>query len=215
MRASFGGFFDVDPPEPGPEPEVPPMPEWLQPPQHELPGRAARDEVPHRDDATVLILGELAAYSSGLRLTMRWVHRRTVESPREWERRMMERHAWFPARFPEPDGMHVGVRLADGTRLLPIDHQQVAHVDGDLAPPTLQVLGGGGGGGHDRYDVNVELWLWTGAPMRDGFDLVLSWPEHGVAELGHHVPSADLAALPAARPLWDDGPPGRGAVSVP
>ncbi|WP_401000259.1 hypothetical protein [Agromyces sp. GXQ0307] len=202
MRASFGGFFDVDPPERGPEPEVPPMPQWLQPPQDELPGRAARDEVLHRDEATVLLLRGIAAYSTGLHLELRWVHRRTTESRREWERSMMEHHASFPGRFPEPDGMHVGVRLADDIRLLPIDHQQVAQVAGDPTPPTLQVLGGGGGGGDDRQEWNVELWLWTGAPVRDGFDLVYSWPAYGIAESRHHVASADLAALPDARPLW-------------
>ncbi|MUN05738.1 hypothetical protein [Agromyces luteolus] len=202
MHAASGGFFDVERPEPGPEPEVPPMPPWLQPPQDELPGRVVLDELLHHDDATVLLLGEVAAYSSGLRLTVRCVHRRTDESPREWERRMMERHAWFPGRFPEPDGMHVGVRLADGTRLLPIDHQRVAHVDRDLTPPTLQVLGGGGGGGHDWYDWNIELWLWTGEVGRAGFEVVFSWPEFGILELGHVVDAEVLDVVPPPRQLW-------------
>lgn len=201
--ASGGGFFDVERPEPPPEPEFPPQPAWLQPPDDELPGRVILDEMMYRDDATVVLLREVRSYRAGLGIAVRWMHRRRNESAQDWERFVMEAHRWFPGRFPEPDGLHVGVRTGDGAKLLPIDHQWVQGPASELRPPTLQVLGGGGGGGVDRYDHSLNLWLWNGAPVREPVEVVTSWPALGVPETGYAIGADVLAAAPAPRPLWD------------
>lgn len=200
--ASGGGFFDVDPPEPPPEPEFPPQPKWSQPPRSELPGRVVLDEVLFRDAATVVLLREVRAYGTGLVIALHWRHRRTSESGSEWDRWVMDGMRHHPGGLDE-QAFRIGARLADGTRVLPFAHMHAWNSPDEIAPPTLLPLGGGGGGGPDETEQDVDAWLWTGAPVSGDLDVVVEWREVGVPETAHRVPADVLAAAPAPRPLWD------------
>lgn len=205
MHVASAGFFDVGPDDPDSERsvEVPHTPPWLQPPQNVLPGRLVFDEILHRDDATVLLLREVRVYPEGLEFRIRWVRRRLGETEREWNRWIHDRHMMPPGGDVEPDDLHVGVRLPDGTRVLPLGMRRAWQPDAQIVPPTLSVLGGGGGGGPDQYDGTVNAWLWLGAPATGDLEVVLQWRAVGIEERSVRIPLAGLEAAPPARPLWD------------
>ena len=204
MHVASAGFFDVGPDDSESERrvEVPQTPPWLQPPQDVMPGRAVLDEIVHRDDATVLLLREVRVYPEGAEFRIRWVRRRRGETEREWHRWIQERHMVPPSDDAEPDDLHVGVRLSDGARVLPIGMRRAWQPDAERVPPTLTVLGGGGGGGLDQYDGSVNAWLWLGGPVVGDVDVVLQWRAIGLGETSVRVPAELLHSAPSPRPLW-------------
>ena len=204
MHVASAGFFDVGPDDSDSERavEVPPTPPWLQPPQDVIPGRVLLDELVHRDDATAVLLREVRVYPDGVELRIRWVRRRRGESEREWHRWIQERHMVPPSDDVEPDDLHVGVRLADGTRVLPLGMRRAWQPGSDRVPPTLTVLGGGGGGGLDQYDGAVNAWLWLGGPVEGALEAVLQWRAIGLDETSVLIPAELVQTAPSARPLW-------------
>jgi hypothetical protein len=200
--ASGGGFFDVDPPEPPPESELPPAPPWIQPPRDELPGRVVLDEVLFRDDRAVLLLRELRRFSSGVEFRLGWTARSAGMPHGEWNRHIQEVMGWHG--FEDGDrALRIGLALPDGGRLLPL-HLMRAWDDPEATEsPTLVVNQGGSGGGPDHYDGGHSAWLWWPERPDGDLELVFECRGLGIPQGSHRIPADVLAAAPAPRPLWD------------
>jgi hypothetical protein len=203
MHAASDGFFETAPDTSGSfdQPERPQTPVWMQPPRDILPGRLVLDEVVHRDASTVVLAREARRYPDGLDVRIQWVRRRRDESERDW-------NAWIHQRFaypgePEREDLHVGFRLADGTRVLPLDVRRAWMPGAEHSAPTLMVGRGGGGGGTDWYEGRLNAWLWTEEFPSDDLDVVLEWLEVGMKETTLRLPAAMIESIPPWQPMWE------------
>jgi hypothetical protein len=203
MRAaSGGGFFDVERPEPPPEPEVPPTPPWLQPPRDELPGRVLLDEVLFRNEGVVLVLREIRRYGSGLDLRLAWFARSAGVPRREWDEAMQSVMGWHGASDDERS-LRIGLRLPGGAALLPLHLVGLAWDDPEtVRPPSLMANHGGSSGGPDWYDGKHTAWLWWPDRPEGDLELVVECRGLAIPELSHCIPAEVIAAAPAPRALW-------------
>lgn len=198
-----GGFFDVDRPEP-PEPEVPPTPPWIQPPRDELPGRAVLDEVLFRSERAVLVLREIRRFTIGVEVRLAWFARSAGMSTRDWDELMQSVLGWHGPTEGERT-LRVGMRLPDGTPLLPLHLVTAAHDPGAVAPPSLMSGHGGSGGGPEGYEGKYTAWLWWPERPDGDLELVVECRGLEIPELSHRIPADVLAAVPVPRALWADG----------
>lgn len=200
--ASGGGFFDVERPEPPPEPEVPPMPPWIQSPRDELPGRVVLDEVLFRDERAVLVLRELRRFSIGVEIRLGWMARSAGMPPHEWEALMQSVMGWHGPPDDERT-LRVGVRLPGGEPLLPLQLITAWHDPPAVEPPTLTANHGGSGGGPDSYEGRHTAWLWWPERPEGDLELVVECRGLDIPEIWHRIPASVLATAPEPCPLWE------------
>lgn len=203
MHAASDGFFETAPDLANAvdESKAPQTPAWMQPPQDILPGRFVLDEVVYRDEVMVVIVREARRYPDGLDVRIQWAQRRGDESEREWSARIHQRFA-FPGETARED-LHVGFRLSNGTRVLPLDLRRAWTPGSDQSAPTLVVRQGGGGGGTDWYEGRLNAWLWMDEFPSDDLDVVFEWLAVGMTETTLRLPAAMLGSIPPSRPMWE------------
>lgn len=203
MHAASDGFFEA-PPDASDvvdRPEVPKTPPWMQPPRDILPGRLVLDEVIHRDEPTVVIVREARRYPNGLDVRIGWVRRRRDENERDWDTVIHQRLA-FPGE-PQREDLHVGFRLADGTKVLPLDLRRAWVPGSEHSAPTLMVRHGGSGGGMDWYEGRLNAWLWMDGFPSDDLETVFEWRAAGMPETTLRLFAATFASIPPSRPMWE------------
>ena len=147
-------------------------------PENELPGIATAPQVLARTGDAALWLGPAEVFTTGIRLSVHLLLRRSDVAT---------------ARSEPWSGMRealLGVQLADGRRI--VGDSQLGGWPGADDGPALIRNGGGGGGRTYSYQ-----WYLTPLPAGD-LVVVVSLPDAGLTEGRATIPAAGLAAAHAA-----------------
>ena len=158
--------------------------EWVdrvrrrQVPENEVPGVASAPQVLARNGDAALWLGPVEVFSTGVRLSVHLLLRRSDVAP--------DTTAWGGMRE-----VLFGVELRGGQRVV-ADDRPAAWLNDDDGP--LLVHNGGGGGGR------TFAYTWYLAPLPEPGDLVVvaAFPDGGLPEGRAVVAATDLAAGRAA-----------------
>lgn len=180
------GFFD-ELPDPPPRPARHRQPDWLAPPEGELPVPVALELLVGRSDGAAVLVGPLRVYSTGFELDLTVL----VRSPTE--------HFFDPLHLHherKEDVLRFGLAFADGSRGEVVRHG--SHPD----PPERSLMSRGGYGGDNRW--GMRLWSWP-LPPPGPVEVVCLWPRFGIPETRASFdaqPVLDAAAR--VERLWPD-----------
>lgn len=184
-------FFTHTPEEP-PTPEpMPPQPEWLGPPNGQLPTPLLSRVKLFGNDRAVLTLDHLNVYKTGIEFSLNvW-----ARSPGEIHDIPWEAHD--RRGTIRPDFMRLGFEFANGARWtnLPNNHN---HFENEPDGPVL--IGQGGGGGPHFW--SMKQWLWP-LPPPDETHVHVAWPQYGIDETSVTIDTSGFASAAAsAEELW-------------
>jgi len=198
-------FFEPPPPPPEPPHATAPTPEWVGPPDNELPASFPLDLVLTRTDELALFVHLGRAYVHGFDFTL-GLARRAVPEENGHDPMML----WHPGRrrgFDE--ALRFGIAFADGRKATVFDQRPPwGDPEGEPAPDIVLMQRGGGGGG-TSWD--FRFWAWP-LPPEGPLAFVVEWPAEDVALTRIELDSA-LVRDAAARAviLWPRAePPGAG-----
>jgi hypothetical protein len=190
----FPALPDRDRPDPGAVDYR--SPEWLEPPQNEVPVAVALNVVLARTDQLAAWVAGGRVYSNGLSFDVEMVYRQPL-APADQHRGFLLHHGLLEEEDPR-----FGVAFADGRRTA---------LDADWRPrlgpePPAIVLGSRGGGGGGR-GWSARLWLWP-LPPEGPLTFALKWERQGIGETLVQADSAPLrAAATGVTELWPDDRP--------
>ncbi|NIJ04763.1 hypothetical protein [Frigoribacterium faeni] len=200
-------FPEVPPTDDDDQPEevwVPPA--WTQPPPAWLPGRLPEAALLARTDEVAVAVTGVAVHPSGVSFEIESVLRNPQQGRRAWAALVdrFEGGRFRPGLADASDGLRFGVELADGATAIagPGHFFDGDHTEAPVGP--VLSLAPHGGSGDDRImTATSTLWLWP-LPADGPIDLVIVWPEFGIAETRHRFDHLELdAAARRARPYWE------------
>ena len=194
----FVHFFSDDASTEPEEPQEWRAPEWMAPPDDELPSVFPLAMILARNERVVLSLLIAEVFSTGVRLPVTVVQRRTTETIREWNESVNFQGSYSGGA----EDLRFGIQFADGGRAVPPRTWRADMMTVPPEAPALTVNGGGGGGGPTRNETTQQLWLWP-LPPAQSFELVLEWRDRGIGETRVTLDGAALAAAASGvQQLW-------------
>jgi hypothetical protein len=138
----------------------------------------------------VVILGPMAAFSTGVEMTLLHTSREPVRGP------FMGPGGFGPAGDEMP---LIGIAFSDGSKWQSGGQAHLPPSVDAPAAPYVQFQGGGGGGGTFR----MELWLWP-LPPEGPVTFAFAWPAHGIEETTIVVDAQVFrTAASQAEQLWE------------
>ena len=194
-------FFDGRPFRPEPEPERPPQPDWLGPPNGTIGGYVADRLVLIRSPKVALVIDGLRCFPTGVAFDQQlWIRRDGADFDHfepPWERGHQFRPFGAGGGAGVEPALRLGVAFSDGSTWSNLD--VVGRFDPQQPPPSPQVFprGGSGGGGGEIQHWDFSAWLWP-LPPPGPVRFVASWPELGIDEVSAEI-SGDVLRDAAAR----------------
>jgi hypothetical protein len=178
-------FFDAPPLEPPPMPPMPPRQDWMGPPEGWLGGYVPLRLELVRAPGTLLLLGPMEGFPTGVRFELQLESREPSHGP------------GMGPMGPFGEDFRLGVAYADGGKWTGFRFPA-----GPLeAPPAPNVMFNGGGGGGNHF--SQRLWLWP-LPPAGPVTFAVSWPSMGVAERTIDIDGEVFRAAAAeAEQLWE------------
>ena len=190
------------------------MPPWMAAPKDELPGIVPVELVLGRSENTVVMLGGLRVFSTGLEMRLSVLLRGPV-GHFDLNGEVFDgpyRHDMSPEW--QADRLKWGFEFADGRRVTSVDGSawEEATRPGEQPEPGFQpggwshepthpVLQGGGGGSSAR-EAYRDNWLWP-LPPPGPLVVVCQWLARDIAQTRQEIDGAALAEAAArARPIW-------------
>lgn len=175
------------------------QPEWLKPPEDELPGIVPVELIIGRSDQAAVMLTGMRAFTRGVAMSL---HVRTRAPVKHLD--LHEQVFYGPYRHDQDEEwqrsrLQWGFEFADGRRATNVDAMP------DLATPerapARPVLMGRGGGGGDQT-VDRDYWLWP-LPPRGEVKIVCQWLQLGIQPTTSHIDGEQLVlAATRAQSIW-------------
>ena len=188
-------FFEGRPFEPTPEPERPPTPEWLGPPEATAGGYLPERLILLRSDDVVLMLDGFRCFPTGVMFDQQlWVRDIDIEEP-PWGRPFRPNQTEGPA-------LRFGVMFSDGSSWSNLD---VRRMGNPFEAPTGPVVWHRGGGSDGRHWCS-ESWLWP-LPPAGPVQFLAAWPDRGLAESAVEIEGGTFReAAGQAESMWNEPP---------
>ena len=200
-------FFEPPPPPPEPPHAAAATPEWVGPPDNEVPASALVDLVLTRTDELAVFVHSGRAYTHGFEFTV-GLARRKPPTENGHDPMML----WHPGRRRGfDDALRFGVAFADGRKATIFDQQRWWGDPQNQETPDIVLMQRGGGGGGSTWD--FRFWVWP-LPPEGPLAFVVEWPAEGIELTRVEVDSAAVREAAArAVTLWPGSePPGPGQV---
>ncbi|CAN5689755.1 hypothetical protein BH24ACT15_BH24ACT15_08350 [soil metagenome] len=185
-------FFDHPIARP-PQPEQPPMPPWMGPPDDQVGVLVPFIPTVARGADVAVVLAGLTAYPDGVIVA---IHVRARE-PRP---RLFDVLHGHHGEEPSPGGLRFGFDLGEQGRVTNMGLDPRMMDDrGPHDPPPGPVLASSGGGGSDRA-VDHTSWLW---PLPTGpLTFVVQWQDEGIEQQRIPLDADAVRAAADAIQLW-------------
>ena len=166
--------------------------EWAQPKEKTIGGLIPLQLLLAETDEVAVLISGLIVDNRALSLTITVMHRR-VPAPRHGRPPL---RPGFGLDDPTHDGLRVGVRLSNGTKLEALDGPS-----GHRGPVLIPQ------GGHSKAGRSERGYRLEPAPPPGPVTFVCTWPKHGIGETSAVVDGELIATAKAAsRTLWPDDP---------
>jgi hypothetical protein len=200
----FGGV-----PEPPPEPQRRPQPDWVGPPTGTLPGVVALELVLARSDLAAVCITRISAYPIGFAFDLLTMS--AADAGEELDPHLMGvRHRRGRVGGADTQ-LRLGVQFSDGSKATNVG--AAPGFAGREEKPQAPVLHPQGGGGPGSW--RLGYWVWP-LPTAGRLAFVCEWPAASIPLTRHEIDAGlVLDASARAQQIFAPGTPSRpGAIAT-